>query len=170
MVPIGVLLSWCAMAQAQHPHSPEPSAYSDIQSRSIKALSDADIESLRLGRGASLALPAELNGYPGPLHTLQFAEQLRLTPAQKQRTEALFRDMKSEAQGLGAKVIEAEAALDRLFASGNADVATVRVATARAAELHGELRAVHLRYHIAMRELLTARQIAEYGRLRGYGS
>ncbi len=144
------------------------SAYASLKSRPIKALSDKEIDSLREGRGASLALSAELNGYPGPLHTLQLAEELRLTPEQKEKTTALFRRMRSEAQALGAQLIAAEAELDRLFAQGKADADSVRQATARAATLHGDLRNTHLQYHIAMRSLLTPEQVAVYARQRGY--
>jgi Spy/CpxP family protein refolding chaperone len=144
------------------------SAYASHQSRAIKALSDEEIESLREGRGASFALPAELNGYPGPLHALQLAEELRLTPEQKEKTTALFHRMRSEAQALGGELIAAEAELDRLFAQGKADADTVRQATSRSATLRGALRNTHLQYHIAMRNLLTPQQVAVYAQLRGY--
>ena len=144
------------------------SAYASLQARPIKALSEDDVESLREGRGASLALPAELNGYPGPLHTLQLADELRLTPEQKEKTAALFRRMREEAQALGVRLIAAEAELDRLFAEGNADPDSVRDATTRAASLQGALRNTHLQNHIAMRNLLAPEQIADYARLRGY--
>jgi Spy/CpxP family protein refolding chaperone len=149
------------------PHAAH-SAYASLQTRPIKALSDEEVDSLREGRGASLALPAELNGYPGPLHTLQLAEELRLTAEQKDKTATLFRRMRSEAQALGAQLIAAEAELDRLFAQGKADSDGVREATQRAATLQGALRNTHLQYHIAMRNLLTPEQVAGYARLRGY--
>lgn len=37
---------------------------------------------LRSGKGMALALPAELNGYPGPSHSLERADQLKLSPEQ----------------------------------------------------------------------------------------
>jgi hypothetical protein len=45
-------------------------------------LSDEQIADLRAGRGMALALTAELNGYPGPLHVLDLADQLALTATQ----------------------------------------------------------------------------------------
>jgi hypothetical protein len=36
--------------------------------------------------------------------------------------------------------------------------------------LKGELRYTHLKYHLAMRDLLSSDQIATYDRLRGYDS
>jgi hypothetical protein len=53
--------------------------YAGLQARSIKALSAEQIADLKAGRGMSLALAAELNGYPGPRHVLELGEQLSLT-------------------------------------------------------------------------------------------
>ena len=83
----------------QHGHSP----YSGFQSREIKALSQQQIDDLRAGKGMSLALPAELNGYPGPAHSLELSEKLKLTADQKKRIEDLFSSMSSEAKNLGLR-------------------------------------------------------------------
>jgi hypothetical protein len=40
--------------------------YAGLQARPIKSLSAEQIADLKAGRGMSLALAAELNGYPGP--------------------------------------------------------------------------------------------------------
>ena len=50
-----------------------------------------------------LALAAELNGYPGPLHVIELADSLRLTPEQRARMEALHTSMTSEAGVLGER-------------------------------------------------------------------
>src|SRR4051794_16460011 len=42
------------------------SPYAGQQARSIKALSEDDVASLRNGDGMSMAKAAELNSYPGP--------------------------------------------------------------------------------------------------------
>ena len=42
--------------------------YAGQQARSIKALDDAEIDTLLNGRGMGLARAAELNHYPGPKH------------------------------------------------------------------------------------------------------
>src|SRR2546430_17587050 len=64
-VVLAVLVSSAAQAQ-MHQHQP----YAGMEPRSIKALSDQQIADLRDGRGMSLALAAELNGYPEPSHVL----------------------------------------------------------------------------------------------------
>src|SRR5918993_5796993 len=96
--------------------APAPQPYAGLQSRAVKALSEQEIADLRAGRGMGLALPAELNGYPGPLHVLELADALRLTDAQRSRAETLLEEMKAETIPLGERIIAEETALDRLFA------------------------------------------------------
>ena len=93
-----LLLALAAPAGAQHAHGAHghhgtpsqagapPSPYAGLQDRAIKALSDEQIADLRAGKGMSLALPAELNGYPGPAHALEI---LRLVQADCAGTEIL---------------------------------------------------------------------------------
>jgi hypothetical protein len=73
-----------AFAWAQTP-------YAGMQSRQIKALSDQQIADLRAGRGMGLALAAELNGYPGPSHVLELADQLGLSPEQRSKVQEISR-------------------------------------------------------------------------------
>jgi hypothetical protein len=76
--------------------------YAGLQNRSIKTLSDQQIADLNAGRGMGLALAAELNGYPGPIHAIELAEQLRLSPDQVDKLKSLFEAMKAETIPLGA--------------------------------------------------------------------
>ncbi|CAN7265039.1 hypothetical protein [Rhizobacter sp. LjRoot28] len=142
--------------------------YAGLQQREIKALGDRQLADLRSGKGMSLALAAELNGYPGPAHVLEHAEALALTPQQRAHTQVLFDRMQAEAIRLAEDVIGAECRLDALFAGGAADAASVDDATARAGAAHARLRASHLRYHLQMAALLTAAQRAAYAKARGY--
>ena len=149
---------------AGHAHNP----YSALQSRTIKALSDRDIADIRAGKGMSLALPAELNGYPGPSHVLELAGPLKLSEPQRARTEALFKQMQAEAIAAGEAWIEAEASLDQLFKGRQVTPDTLSRATARAASAHGRVRETHLRYHLMMMEVLSPEQVSQYKQLRGY--
>ena len=66
---------------AQHDpahHSP----YVDHADREIKSLSDEEVTQLLGGEGMGLALPAELNGYPGPKHVIELADDLELSTEQ----------------------------------------------------------------------------------------
>lgn len=177
----GLLTATVALAQRPHQHHPaqpgtqtgsdvQPGVrpYADMVSRSIKALSDQQIADLRAGRGMSLALPAELNGYPGPSHALQLAAPLRLSNEQTLETRRLFGQMQVEAIGMGDRIIAAEVELDRLFKDRKATAATVAAATASVALAYGLLRAAHLQYHLEMIAVLTPVQVAKYNQLRGY--
>jgi Spy/CpxP family protein refolding chaperone len=144
------------------------SAYAGMQNRPIKALSEQQVADLRAGKGMSLALPAELNGYPGPSHSLELAEPLKLTAEQRSRTQALFSRMQQEAKVAGESVIEAEAALDRLFRDRGATPEALTGAVSKAAQAQEALRETHLRYHLSMMEVLSAEQVAAYSKLRGY--
>jgi hypothetical protein len=92
-----------------------PQPYAGMETRPIKALSEQQIADLRTGRGMSLALAAELNGYPGPRHVLELADQLNLSPLQLQNVKRLFDEMTAEAVALGRKLIAQETELDGQF-------------------------------------------------------
>ena len=89
------------------------SPYAGEQQRSIKALDARDVSSLRQGQGMGFAKAAELNGYPGPMHTLELAEPLQLKPEQRAATRQLMDDHKARARDLGEAIVQAEAVLDR---------------------------------------------------------
>jgi hypothetical protein len=149
-----------------HPARP----YTGFEQRQIKALSEQQVADLRAGGGMGLALAAELNSYPGPLHVLEMADALALTEDQRTRTMAQFEAMKAETIPLGEQIIGEEAALDRHFAERSITPETLTAATSRIGALQGQLRAAHLRYHLTMRSLLSPDQIARYDERRGYKS
>ncbi len=93
------------IANAQHGQP-----YAGLQERSIKALSAEQIGDLRAGRGMGLALAAELNGYPGPVHVIELADALELKGDQRARINKLLAAMKAEAIPLGERLIVQEAA------------------------------------------------------------
>ena len=79
-----ILVADVASAQQHAPtrhehHQP----YAGLEKRTIKALSEQQLAYLRAGRGISLALAAELNGYPGPKHVLEHADALNLAANQR---------------------------------------------------------------------------------------
>jgi Spy/CpxP family protein refolding chaperone len=76
--------------------------------------------------------------------------------------------MQQEAKALGEEVIAAERELDRLFKDRSVVPESLASATSKAAAAQGRLRESHLRYHLAMMEVLTPEQVAQYNRLRGY--
>jgi Spy/CpxP family protein refolding chaperone len=148
--------------------APTASPYVGMEERPVKALSDEQIADLKAGRGMGLALAAELNGYPGPSHVLELADALQLTDNQRTRTNALLEAMKAETIPIGDRIIAEETALDRLFAERRVTRASLDAVTSRIGAAQGDLRAAHLRYHLAMVEVLSPHQIARYAELRGY--
>src|ERR1700730_17239525 len=137
--------------------------YAGMQNRGLKALSEQQIEDLRAGRGMGLAMAAELNSYPGPAHVLELASALNLSEDQRDRTRALYGEMRDTAVPLGNEVLAKEGELDEAFASGRIDDAALRRILTDIGRLQGELRYTHLKYHLAMRDLLSLEQIAAYG-------
>jgi hypothetical protein len=154
------------LAQVAFAQSP----YAGMQTRTIKALSDQQIADLKAGRGMGLALPAELNGYPGPIHVLELSDQLGLSVEQRARIQSLFDSMKAEAVPLGAKLLEQEAALDGQFANRSVTPESLKAVTAAIGVTQGELRDTHLKYHLQTAQILTPDQMQRYSALRGYGS
>jgi hypothetical protein len=144
------------------------SPYAGMQARPIKALSAEQIADLKAGRGMSLALAAELNGYPGPRHVLELGEQLGLTDQQRAAVQRLFDNMTAEVLRLGEELISQEAELDRLFARRVVTPSRLDSATAVIGATQTRLRKAHLKYHLLTSDILTATQMERYSQLRGY--
>lgn len=156
-----ILLPLAASAQTHQP-------YAGLETREIKALSAEQLAELRDGRGMGLALAAELNGYPGPAHVLELAGPLGLSPKQREDIARLVAAMKAEAKATGEKLIAAEGALDRQFATRSVTEASLRAGVEAIAAEQAALRAGHLKYHLATVAVLSPEQIAHYDVLRGY--
>lgn len=154
--------------QHVHPPSSNASPYAGEQAREIKSLSPEQTADLLAGKGMALAKTAELNGYPGPMHTLELATPLELSTEQKQASEALMKRHQAEARDLGAQLVQAERALDQAFASRQIDAARLADHTERIGRLQALLRKSHLDTHLQQAALLKPEQIARYAQLRGY--
>lgn len=142
--------------------------YAGQQERAISGLSGKRVEGLRAGRGLGYAKAAELNGWPGPMHVLELADQLDLHTDVRAKVEAIRAEMLSRSIPLGEELIEAEMALDTLFTDGTPEADAVHAATLRIGEIDSRLRAAHLVAHVKTRPLLTDEQRAIYTRERGY--
>lgn len=148
--------------------APRATPYAGQQQREIKALSPEEVQAYAQGQGFGFAKAAELNGYPGPLHTLELAQELDLSEEQRARTQALLTQHKAEARQIGAQLIEGERALDQAFSSQTVDEKTLAALIAASGEKLAQLRAAHLQTHLVQTAMLTAEQIARYKTLRGY--
>jgi Spy/CpxP family protein refolding chaperone len=150
------------LAAAQH------APYAGQERREIRALSAEEAKQYLPGAGLGYAQAAELNHYPGPMHVLELADRLSLSPQQLLATDALMKAHKAEAQAIGAKLVEAERNLDRLFASGKVGATALEDQVKAVAAVQDEYRLSHLETHRRMRDILTAEQVRRYDELRGY--
>ncbi len=167
VVLINVLMPTHTTAQD---NTPTPSTYVDLLDTEIRGLSSEDIHGFRTGAGMGFALPAELNGYPGPRHVLDLAEELDLTEAQLEAVGALYDDMLPQAIDLGEQLLGAEADLEVAFREGTISADGLEDALARAEQIRADLRFVHLNTHLATLDILTVHQVRQYNTLRGYAS
>lgn len=161
-----VLLVGPALAQPAHHHGHSP--YAGFGEREIKSLSADDVDQLRRGAGWGLALPAELNGVPGPLHLLELRDEIPLEGEQVGEIEALFESMRQSAIPAGERLIEAERAIEQAFAEGDLDANRLRELLGEAEAARAELRFVHLSSHLETLTILRGEQVDRYNALRGY--
>ena len=166
LIAASIVLALTTGPSAAQPQQP----YAGLEARPIKALSEQQIADLRAGRGIGLALPAELNGYPGPAHVLELADRLGLSDQQRAKAQALFDAMKAEAVPIGEKLIAQEAELDRQFADKTMTPARLEASTDAIGSTNAALRRAHLKYHLSTLELLTPAQVERYAELRGYSA
>ncbi len=161
------LLAMVAMpALAQHSHDKQSHSYS--RGSEVPSLTDEEVRTLRQGDGMGLARAAELNHFPGPRHLLDLAPELGLSDDQTMRIRAIYDRMKSQAVSKGEDIIKAESHLADLFASGEPSVGEMTRVAGHLGTIRGQLQAIHLRAHIEAARELSAGQIREYDRLRGY--
>ncbi|MEM7693615.1 MAG: hypothetical protein AAF318_04135 [Pseudomonadota bacterium] len=163
LIIIAALLAWSAAGACAQETAP----YAGAHEQAIAALPASRIEALRRGEGLGYALSAELNGWPGPLHVLELAQTLRLSPDVVEDVRAIRQGMLAKAIPLGEALIAAEVSLDDLF-DGDAQPSAVSAATQKAARIEAQLRAVHLNAHLKTAPLLTRHQRMLYARARGY--
>jgi Spy/CpxP family protein refolding chaperone len=171
----GIALSMSGVCQAQTaPHHgqhgeapPAAQPYAGQQAHTITSLSADEVQGFLEGRGMGLARPAELNGFPGPMHVLELDKDLALTDVQRAKLKASMDAVKAKTRALGLRYIAAEQAVDEAFrVNAGPKVTAARVATA--SKLRGDIRYAHLAAHLEITPLLTASQRARYAELRGY--
>jgi Spy/CpxP family protein refolding chaperone len=163
---IGVFMAMSLVAAPALGTQHQP--YAREQSREIKALSADEAKQYLSGAGMGYAKAAELNHFPGPMHVLELADKLGLTPAQRTEVERLMDAHKADARAIGAKLVESERALDALFRSGKMEPGALAEAVRAAGAATAEYRLSHLETHRRTRALLTPGQVARYDELRGY--
>jgi len=170
MTQILLIVAAALLSLGQTVHAQEHQHYAGLQDRAVKALSDQQLADLRAGRGMGLALAAELNGYPGPVHVLELQGALDLTAEQSAKVRQLYEAMRAETIPLGERLIGQEAELERLFASRTVTPDSLASTTSDIGTTQAALRAAHLRYHMSTAAILQPGQMSRYAELRGYAA
>ena len=162
VVALAGLVGGAATASGQHGHS----GSHEEGHRAAQACATEFEQVVGAGRGFGMAFAADQNGYPGPLHVLELRERLGLTTDQETKMRTLLHAMFAESKPKGARLLEAEAKLRRLFADVTADDGAVRAAVADVERARSEVRLVHLLTHLKTRDLLTEAQRRTYQEAR----
>ena len=148
-----------------HDHA---SPYAGFTDREIKALSAEETEGLLNGDGLGMALPAELNRYPGPRHVLEMGAMLGLSSDQESAIRSIFDEMQEQARSLGQEIVDLERDLDRSFAEGAITESRLEQLLETIALSRARLRVAHLRAHLRLLPVLTESQREHYEQARGY--
>jgi len=164
---VSVLFPSIALSESGHGYK---SKYTGQGKRSIKSLSESDIDQLKNGKGWGLAKAAELNGVPGPIHLLQMKSEIALTDEQVEKVEAVYQKMKKSAIALGEKLIVLERELNDHFANRTITDGVLKELLAMIEGTRSELRYAHLSAHLDTPLIVSGKQIRLYNKLRGYSS
>lgn len=159
------LVGGTALAWGQHGHS----GSHEEGHRAAQACATEFEQVVGAGRGFGMAFAADQNGYPGPMHVLELKDRLKLSAAQEAKMQHLMHAMFAESKPKSARLLEAEATLQRLFAEGTADDAAVRAAVEAVERARRDVRLVHLLTHLKTRDLLTEEQRRIYHEARWGG-
>jgi hypothetical protein len=147
------------------------SKYTGQENRLIKSLSPEDIESLQTGTGdafGGMAKLAELNGYPGPRHVLDLANELELSNKQKANITTIYDNMKKKAAVLGQEIISIEKIANEEFINKTITDYQMKQLIFKSSQIYGQLRYTHLITHLKILDILTPEQVNLYNNLRGY--
>ena len=156
-------LALIAMALAGCASTPGP----ESAGTTSRTISQKEVDGLLAGSGMGMAAPAEINGYPGPVHVLELKEELALTPDQRFATSRLVGLVQGQARALGQRIVNAERQLDADMAEGRLTSAQVRGRLDTIASLRAQLRFTHIDAHLQQKKILTAEQVQRYYEIRG---
>jgi Spy/CpxP family protein refolding chaperone len=153
---------------AASPASGSPYADRYDPDAAIRSLTPGEIAQIERGAGAGFALPAELNGVPGPRHVLDLSHELGLSHQQRTRVQQIYDAMRAAVMPAGQRYLTAVHSLEEDFRAGTLTEESLPDRIAEVHRLEGELAAAHLVAHLQTAQVLTAEQSAVYQQLRGY--
>jgi hypothetical protein len=153
---------------AASPASGSPYADRHDPAAAIRSLTPEEIAQIERGEGAGFALPAELNGLPGPRHVLDLSHELGLSHQQRMLVQQIFDAMQAAVMPAGQRYLTAVHSLEKDIRAGTLTEESLPDRIAEVHRLEGELAAAHLVAHLQTANGLTDEQVAVYQRLRGY--
>jgi Spy/CpxP family protein refolding chaperone len=103
----------------------------------------------------------------GPMHVLELAGKLGLSPQQSAASQELMHSHTTEVRALCEQLAGAERDLDSAFKDKRLADSDVEGLTAKIGVLQAGIQDVHIKTHLAQSALLTPEQIAQYFMLRG---
>ena len=109
---------------------------------------------------------AEMNGYPGPKHVLEFIEELDLSAEQVSQLRKLRTEVTVQSLELSDQIKDLRTKLKGVFAEKKATENGVRTIVSEISELQGRLDMVHLAAHLRAKGILSDEQTAKYYNLR----
>ncbi len=127
-----------------------------------------DRDGLLAGEGMGLAAVAERNGFPGPKHVLELAVQLKLTSEQSETARKLAENVSFSAKALGLEIVRKEEELHALFKTDSPPPDSIGSKLLEIGRLRADLRGIHLRAHLRMKQFLRPEQLELYSKLRGH--
>jgi len=125
-----------------------------------------DRDALLNGDSEGMAAYAESNGYPGPQEVLDLAGELGLTAKQKYDIREMYDEIRTRARVLGKMIVKVEEELHFSFNSGMVAQESVEDDAESIGKMRGTLRGIHLSAYLKTKELLTAKQLAAFTRIR----
>ncbi len=147
---------------AATPDAATPYAERYEASASYRSLTPEEIDQIRRGEGAGFALPAELNGLPGPRHVLDLAHELHLSHEQQMQVQRLYDEMRAAVLPAGEAYLAAVEALEQDLHEGRLSKNALAERVAGVYRLEGNLASAHLVTHLRTAQILTADQIDQY--------
>lgn len=154
-----------ALAQPASPinpgGSPEAASLHAADTSIPRGLCVAEVEALRSGYDMGGARTADGVGLPSPARAIELADELTLNLGQIEAINAVHNVVLVEGQRLGRAILEQESKLDSVFTGDPRDW-TVRPIVLEIGRLQTELRYVHLRARMRMKDILSLTQQARY--------
>ena len=171
-IAIGIFLPFAAVSGTEETIklTSTPSDYVVLLDTDIRGLDQKTIEGFLTGKGLGQALPAELNGYPGPRHVIDMAEELELTDEQLATIQALFDHMVSNVVPFGEQYLEEYANLESAFRKGTISKEYLQSQLEKISAIEVQLRYSHLSTHLATIDILNEKQVMQYNMMRGYSA